>query len=151
VRAFRVASAAGGMDWAETTVPSADGSHVLVEVAGAGLCHTDLSIMASPGSFASSYPFTIGHEISGRVAELGPGATGVAVGQPVLVYISWGCGRCVACRTGGYHWCAEGAPLAGFGLDGVWPTTRSCQIPAISCPCPQASMWYARRRSPPQG
>jgi propanol-preferring alcohol dehydrogenase len=99
--------------------PEPGPGEVLVEVAAVGACHTDLTILdAPPGGFAPPSAFTLGHETSGWVAALGAGVTGLDVGQPVLVYISWGCGSCPPCLQGLDHWCERGAVLAGLGHDG---------------------------------
>ena len=45
-------------------------------------------------------PMTLGHENTGWVAELGAGVSGLEVGEPVAVYLAWGCGRCDRCRRG---------------------------------------------------
>jgi propanol-preferring alcohol dehydrogenase len=90
---------------------------VLVRVAGAGLCHSDLHLMHWPaGSLPYTLPFTLGHEVSGFVAALGSGAEGLAEGDPVLVYGPWGCGGCRACAVGAEHLCERGGSARGAGL-----------------------------------
>ena len=72
------------------------------------------------GSLPYALPFTLGHEVAGTVAALGPGADGLQEGEPVLVYGPWGCGRCPACSIGAEHLC-EGSRQgrgAGLGRDG---------------------------------
>ena len=50
---------------------------------GAGLCHSDLHLMHWPaGALPYELPFTLGHEVAGTVAALGPGADGLEVGRP---------------------------------------------------------------------
>jgi propanol-preferring alcohol dehydrogenase len=89
---------------------------ILVRVAGAGLCHSDLHLMHWPaGTLPYSLPFTLGHEVSGTVVELGPGADGVAVGDSVLVYGPWGCGVCRRCSLGEEHLCERAATAPGRG------------------------------------
>jgi propanol-preferring alcohol dehydrogenase len=88
-----------------------------VRVAGAGLCHSDLHLMHWPaGALPYQLPFTLGHEIAGTVAALGPGAEGVEPGEPVLVYGPWGCGRCRACSVGAEHLCDGDVTARGAGL-----------------------------------
>jgi alcohol dehydrogenase, propanol-preferring len=103
-------------------VPEPQGSEVLVEVAAAGLCRTDLHIMSSPpGAFPYTLPFTLGHESAGRVAALGPEASGFEVGDPVVVYSRWGCGTCWQCVHGRDNACvrtAHGPHGGGLGRDG---------------------------------
>ena len=106
----------------EVPVPEPRGAEVLVEVAAAGLCRTDLHLMGSaPATYPYTLPFTLGHEIAGRVAALGPDASGVAEGDAVVVYSRWGCGECWQCRNGRDNACAR-TPLgphgAGLGRDG---------------------------------
>lgn len=64
-------------------------------------------------------PFTLGHENAGWVEKLGPGATGFAIGDPVIVYGPWGCGLCMNCRQGMENYCqTPGKPSPG-GLGGT--------------------------------
>ena len=95
----------------EVPTPAPRGEEVLVAVEACGVCHSDVHIwegffdlgagravrMADRGV---GLPFTMGHEIVGRVAALGPDATGVAVGERCVVYPWIGCGACAPCRRG---------------------------------------------------
>jgi alcohol dehydrogenase, propanol-preferring len=93
---------------------------VLVKVGGAGACHSDLHLMEAPaGSKSITLPFTLGHENAGWVETTGPGATGFAPGDPVIVYGPWGCGLCINCRQGMENYCqTPGKPSPG-GLGGT--------------------------------
>ena len=106
----------------EVPVPRPRGSEVLVEVGAAGLCRSDIHIMGSaPGVYPYELPFTLGHETAGRVAALGPGASGVEVGDRVVVYSRWGCGTCWQCANGRDNACAHtsrGPHGGGLGRDG---------------------------------
>jgi propanol-preferring alcohol dehydrogenase len=119
----------------EVGVPEPGAGEVLVEVAGAGLCHSDLHVMEWPaGQVPWELPFTLGHENAGRVAVLGPGASGFVPGDAVLVYGPWGCGACRQCIRGADNLCERKFERpgtgAGFGFDGglaeylVVPSTR---------------------------
>jgi propanol-preferring alcohol dehydrogenase len=72
---------------------------------------------APPGTFPGRLHFTIGHENAGWVEKLGPGATGFAPGDPVIVYGAWGCGTCANCRVGMENYCESTGGLGG-GLGG---------------------------------
>jgi alcohol dehydrogenase, propanol-preferring len=99
-------------------VPEPGPGQVLVKVGGAGACHSDLHIMqAPPDGRPSRLPFTLGHENAGWVEKLGPGATGFAPGDPVIVYGPWGCGICANCRVGMENYCENTGGLGG-GLGG---------------------------------
>ena len=75
--------------------PEPGPGEVLLRVAGAGLCHSDLHLMHWPaGTLPYELPFTLGHEVAGTVAALGAGRDRLELGEPVLVYGPWGCGGC---------------------------------------------------------
>ncbi|WP_020578847.1 zinc-binding dehydrogenase [Actinopolymorpha alba] len=71
---------------------------VLVEVAACGVCHTDLHVMK--GEVAFPAPCVLGHEITGHVAELGAGVSGLNVGDRVACSFIMPCGRCRHCVRG---------------------------------------------------
>jgi propanol-preferring alcohol dehydrogenase len=103
--------------------PEPGPGEVLLEVRAAGLCHSDLHLMHWPaGTVPYELPFTLGHEVAGVVAALGPGADGVDVGEAVVVYGPWGCGRCPRCSLGEEHLCERPEAVrgrgAGLGRDG---------------------------------
>ncbi len=58
---------------------------VRLDVAYVGICGTDIHIFHGAMDARVKPPQIIGHEMSGTVAELGPGVTGLAVGDPVVV------------------------------------------------------------------
>src|SRR5690606_20467668 len=73
---------------------------VLLKVAGAGACHSDVAIFqdfteGTPG--AQKPEFTLGHENSGWIEEVGPGVEGLVQGDAYLVYGPIGCQHCRAC------------------------------------------------------
>lgn len=72
---------------------------VVVEVAGCGLCHTDVGFAFEGVPTRHSLPLVLGHEISGRVVQVGT-ASPVAVGQAVLIPAVIACEDCDACRAG---------------------------------------------------
>jgi alcohol dehydrogenase, propanol-preferring len=77
----------------------------LVRVLGCGVCHSDVSL--AEGLFEASLPLVPGHEIAGHADGVGN----------VLVYASWGCGRCVFCRQGDEQLCPD-AEQAGWTRQG---------------------------------
>jgi 6-hydroxycyclohex-1-ene-1-carbonyl-CoA dehydrogenase len=81
----------------ETPAPGPD--EVLVEIAGCGVCHTDLGYYYDGIRTKHELPLTLGHEISGRVLEAGSNAlwwTDKAVIVPAVIP----CAQCDACRRG---------------------------------------------------
>lgn len=99
----------------EVARPTAGPGQVVIKIAGAGLCHSDLHLIHDfgDGMFPWGPPFTLGHENSGWVHEVGSGVAGLAVGQAVAVHGPWGCGACPPCRAGQDTYCH--APTAGYG------------------------------------
>ncbi|KQY06188.1 alcohol dehydrogenase [Mycobacterium sp. Root135] len=104
----------------DVPVPEPGPGEVLVKVGGAGACHSDLHLLELPaGSRSFAPPFTLGHENAGWVERLGPGTTGFASGDAVIVYGPWGCGLCMNCRQGMENYCqTTGLPSPG-GLGGT--------------------------------
>ncbi|MGY1771885.1 NDMA-dependent alcohol dehydrogenase [Blastococcus sp. SYSU D00813] len=83
---------------------------VLVEMAYAGLCHSDEHLRhANPGG---SYPIVGGHEGSAVVLAVGPGVTRVAPGDHVVTSFLPACGHCRYCATGRSSICDAGATIA---------------------------------------
>ncbi len=80
---------------------------VLVEISGAGLCHSDLSVIN--GSRPRVMPMVMGHEASGIVREVGPGVDGLAPEDHVVFSFVPACGHCLACATGRPALCENGA------------------------------------------
>lgn len=72
---------------------------VVVEVAGCGVCHTDLGYYFDGVRTNHPLPLTLGHEISGTVTQAGPGAENW-IGKTVIVPAVMPCGACDACQRG---------------------------------------------------
>ncbi len=72
---------------------------VVVEVAGCGVCHTDLGYFYDGVRTNHPLPLTLGHEISGRVVEAGEGAA-EWLGRTVIVPAVIPCGECDSCKRG---------------------------------------------------
>jgi propanol-preferring alcohol dehydrogenase len=109
----------------ERPTPVPQGDEVLVRVLAAGVCHSDLHIWH--GSYDLGHgktlnmadrglklPVTLGHEIAGEVVALGPQATGVRVGQKVVVFPWLGCGQCKVCERGDENLCLAGRSLGVY-------------------------------------
>ncbi len=72
---------------------------VRIEVAGCGVCHTDLGYYYDGVRTNHPLPLALGHEVSGRVVAAGAGAESW-LGQAVVVPAVAPCGECEACRRG---------------------------------------------------
>lgn len=84
---------------------------VMVEVDYCGVCHSDLSMIDNEWGI-SSFPVIAGHEVIGRISELGAAAQnkGLKVGQRVGIgWTARSCGHCDACISGNQINCLEGS------------------------------------------
>lgn len=105
--------------------PKPGPGEVLLKVAGAGACHSDVAVyneFEKGGPGAVPPPFILGHENSGWVEELGEGVTGFTKGDAYLAYGPIGCGKCRACSRGQGTYCVNAATnpylAIGLGRDG---------------------------------
>lgn len=108
----------------DTPVPEPSAGEVLVKIAGAGLCHSDLHVLQMSANLPD-YGRTIGHEGAGTVARVGQDVTRFKPGDRVLVGLMQPCGRCRPCVEGRDNACATtGSRLRppatpGLGPDGA--------------------------------
>ncbi|SHJ40058.1 Zinc-binding dehydrogenase [Roseomonas rosea] len=86
---------------------------LLVEIAGAGLCHSDLSNIE--GQRPRPLPIVIGHEGAGIVREVGPEVPGLKVGDHVVFVFVNSCGHCRYCNGGRPNICPSGFSLRATG------------------------------------
>lgn len=102
----------------EVTLSKPGLGEVLVEMAGAGLCHSDLSVI--DGSRPRVMPMVMGHEASGIVREVGQGVHNLKPDDHVVFSFVPLCGHCIPCATGRPALCEPGAQanLAGTLLSG---------------------------------
>ena len=90
----------------------------VVKISTTTICGTDLHILK--GDAASCAPGRIlGHEGVGTIEQAGPGVTGFAKGDPVLISCITSCGKCDYCRRGMYSHCATGGWILGNTIDGT--------------------------------
>ncbi len=94
--------------------------HVVVEVAGCGVCHTDLGYFYDGVRTNHPLPLVLGHEVSGRVVQAGAGAERW-IGKAVLVPAVIPCGECDPCRRGKATICAT-QKMPGNDVDGGFAT-----------------------------
>lgn len=92
-----------------------------IQVCACAVCRTDLHVV--DGELPDPhYPIIPGHEIVGRVIELGSGATGVREGDRVGVpWLGWTCGVCEFCRSGRENLCPR-ARFTGYQIEGGFAT-----------------------------
>lgn len=106
----------GGTELAEVDDPRPAPGEVVVEVEACGLCGSDVHTVADGRGCQGQI---LGHEFSGRIAEVGAEAAGWRVGQAVAVNPLGSCARCRTCRRGLPFRC-EGAPNLGVTAPGAY-------------------------------
>ena len=102
----------------DVALPVPGPGEVLVKVAYAGICGSDLHVYAQ-GMFGIVPPMTMGHEFSGVVEEVGEGVEELRPGDHVVGDPRLGCERCEWCARGEYHLCADLA-FVGEALPGSY-------------------------------
>jgi len=114
---MRYAGDGGGLRASEIEIPVPAAGEVLVQVGACGVCRTDLHVVDDelPGG---RLPITPGHEIVGRIVELGPEAERFELGDRVgIAWLASTCGSCRLCMDGQENLC-ERAAFTGFDVDG---------------------------------
>ncbi len=119
----------------ETREEAPGSGEVLIEVAGCGVCHTDLGFFYDGVPTRHPLPLTLGHEISGRVVAAGAGSERWQ-GKAVVVPAVLPCGECDACRAGRGQVCPKqvfpGNDVdGGFGSHVTVPARGLCPVPDL--------------------
>ncbi|MCW2880529.1 MAG: Alcohol dehydrogenase GroES domain protein [Sphaerisporangium sp.] len=122
-----------GVEDVEVPVPGV--GQVVVDVHRVGVCGTDVELftgkMAYYAQGKAAFPLRPGHEWSGVVSSLGPGADESWLGARVTGETMLGCGECQRCRTGRGHVCSSRFEI---GILGGWPgaLAEKVRVPATS-------------------
>jgi (R,R)-butanediol dehydrogenase / meso-butanediol dehydrogenase / diacetyl reductase len=100
---------------------------VVIEVAYTGICGTDLHVLHGDMDARVGDRAVLGHEMSGLVADVGPGVQGWVPGDVVTVLPVRPCGDCVTCRAGHSHVCPR---LRFLGIDADGSMQSRWTVPA---------------------
>jgi NDMA-dependent alcohol dehydrogenase len=84
---------------------------IKVRIAASGVCHSDLSVQNA--TIPLPPPCVLGHEGAGVVEEVGPGVTGFAAGDHVVLTFVPQCGECYFCKKGEGFLCEGGTQFNG--------------------------------------
>jgi D-arabinose 1-dehydrogenase-like Zn-dependent alcohol dehydrogenase len=112
----------GGAVLAEVPEPAPAPDEVVIDVAFAGVCRTDLA--AADGAIAVAPGRVLGHELAGRVRATGAAVDGLAVGDPVTVIPFAACRACAGCAASAA--CAANAASAACAANA---TSGRCAAP----------------------
>jgi len=121
----------GKLELVEIPVPELKDGEVLVEVAGCGVCHTDLGYFYDGVPTVQKPPLTLGHEISGTVVA----GNQQWMGKEVIIPAVMPCRQCYLCKTGRGNRClAQKMPGNSFGIYGGFashipvPSVDLCEV-----------------------
>jgi alcohol dehydrogenase len=160
-RVAQVAAAGGSFEIVEREVQQPGPGHVRVAVEACGICHSD-AVFVNAELPGVRFPLVPGHEIAGRIEELGEGARdkGWQAGDRVAVgWFGGSCGHCTPCRQGDFIVC-ENLKVPGWSYDGgyaeevIAPADALARIPdALAAPdaaplaCAGVTTYNGLRRS----
>ncbi len=155
MRAWAVVANGAPLKEMEFPTPEPKGTEVLIEVTHCGVCHSDLHIWEGYYDLGGGQkmsltdrgvvlPLAMGHEIVGRVAKLGPDATGVKVGDLRIVFPWVGCGTCAQCLAEEDNMCLKPRSLGvyqngGYGTHVIAPHPRHLVDPGTLDPAVAAT------------
>ncbi len=134
-----------GASLRDVPIPRPGPGEVLVKVRAASICGTDVHIYAwdrwsQTRIGAARLPQVLGHEVAGEVVEAAAGVRAVKPGDYVSAETHIPCGRCLPCRTGDRHLCAD---LSILGVDRDGSFAEYIAIPESVC-------WVNDRTIPPE-
>ncbi len=106
----------------EQPEPEIGDDEVLIKVAAASICGTDLHLYAwdkSAQAFNPELPIVLGHEVAGTIERVGSAVKGFAAGDRVAAESHIFCGHCYMCRSGNAHNCLH-MKLLGISYPGAF-------------------------------
>lgn len=132
-RAAQVAAPGGSFDIVERATGTPGPGHVRIAVEACGICHSDAGFVegAFPGV---RFPVVPGHEIAGRVEELGEGARDMGWRAGDRVAVGWfggSCGHCTPCRRGDFVVCVN-LKVPGWAYDGGFAESVIAPVDALA-------------------
>ncbi len=122
----------------EVERPRAGVGEAVIRITLTTICGTDLHIVR--GEYPVKPGLIIGHEPVGMIEELGPGVTGYAIGDRVLVGAITPCGQCRACLSGQLSQCGHGAGYEAIGGWRFGNTINGAQAEYLLVPNAQANL-----------
>lgn len=129
----------GKIQLREVPKPLPGPGQALLKVTLTTICGTDVHILK--GEYPVKAGLIVGHEPVGRIEALGPGVTGFALGDRVIVGAITPCGQCRACLSGDGAQCSHGGNA--FEALGGWRfgnTINGCQAEYVLVPDAQANL-----------
>ncbi len=131
MKAVQLVAPSAPLELRELPLPKPGDREVIVQVAGCGVCHTDIGFWRDGVATRHPPPITLGHEISGVVVEAGSGCREL-VDREVIVPSVIPCGECALCEGGRGNVC-RAQLMPGNDMDGGF--AEFIRVPAAGlCP-----------------
>lgn len=135
------------LELVDAPIPAAGPESAVVRVKYAGICGSDLHIMAGEHPTARP-PFVMGHEVCGEIAAIcSDRRHDLRVGDKVAVHAVLGCGACDACRAGRENLC-EHIEIMGAGRDGFYSDYVCCPADRLMAFRPDVDLRIAALAEP---
>ncbi|WP_101788872.1 alcohol dehydrogenase catalytic domain-containing protein [Nonomuraea indica] len=99
------------MEIREVEISDPGPGEVRVRIRASGVCGSDLKAIDGKSPVVTRLPYILGHESAGVVESTGPGVTGVAPGDHVIIAMNGPCGACRNCGAGRPHLCSGPARM----------------------------------------
>lgn len=121
MKAVRKINPGEGFTLTKLEVPKPKRGELLIEVQATSVCGTDIHIYHwdPPWPERMKLPKTMGHEVAGKVIEIGEGVTRFAVDDRISAESHIACGYCIMCKTGNMHIC-KNLKFFSIDTDGFW-------------------------------
>jgi 2-desacetyl-2-hydroxyethyl bacteriochlorophyllide A dehydrogenase len=116
MRAVRLTQIGNPLENADVPVPEIGPNDVLIRVAAGGICHSDAHYRSGISKI-DKLPLTLGHEVAGRVEQVGSDVTHLSTGDRVCIHYLVHCGSCKFCLRGLEQFCPSGQ-MIGKHRDG---------------------------------
>ena len=117
MRAVRYLEPGRPFELRAVAIPTPGRGDVRVRIEACGICRTELHLRDGLLDLGRR-DFTVGHEIAGRIDDVGEDVDAERIGERVVIYYYEGCGNCVYCRDGDEQLCAATRGQPGFTTDG---------------------------------
>lgn len=108
---------------------------VLVEVAAAGICHSDVHYRSGPLG-PRAFPITLGHEVAGTIIAVGDDIDDERIGERVCLHYQSFCGSCRWCRAGSEQFCEQGRMIGNSRPGGYAEYITVPSVNAVNLPDP---------------
>ena len=102
----------------EREIPTPGDGEAILKVGACGVCQTDLKVTQGKHPSVKRLPLIPGHEVAGKVVEVGKGVDKHYIGKHAVVFNYLVCGTCAFCRAGRHSLCAHLKGSIGMSRDG---------------------------------